>query len=300
MYLNLLKETSTAVEPLLLAGTLWALARSKAYRGLPAFSAYLACRLAVVAPLLLLVYGARLHLVDRRLAYAVYYYVYWVGYLVGAGLALLVVHEIFGFLMRPLTGLGRYASMAFRWVTLISVLVAMALALYPAGTGRNAQAAPLAAALVSLSSGAMRFMSLLELCLLAFIALSMQTLRISPRSREFGVALGLGLIAAADLFGSAFAFGHSTLATVAAYGAQAAVTLGAAVWLVYFAAPRRKPSPVRGLPTPLRRWNEVAEAFADPAPQYALSPAPRNSFLQDVERAVDRVLERNSGAQGPL
>jgi len=287
MYLNLLKEASTVMEPFLLAGTLWAFVRSKAYNRLPAFGAYLACRLAVCAPLLLLLYGARLHRVDRHLAYAVYYYVYWVGYLIGAGLALLVVHEIFGYLMRPLPGLGRYGLMAFRWVAVTSVLVALVMALYPAGTGRSP--------LVSLTGSAMRSMSILELCLLAFIVLSMQTLRVSLRSREFGVSLGLGTIAAADLFGSAFAFGHSTLASVAAYGSQVVVTLGVAVWLIYFARPERYPSPVRSVPASLRRWNEIADALAHSAPQFTLTPSPSNFFLQDVEKAVDRVLEKNSG-----
>jgi hypothetical protein len=287
MYLNLLQETSTVMEPFLLAGTLWAFVRSKAHKRLPAFGAYLACRVAVCAPLLLLLYGARLHLVDRHLAYAVYYYVYWVGYLIGAGFALLVVQEIFGFLVRPLPGLGRYGLIAFRWVSATSVLVALAVALYPAGTGRSP--------LVALTGGLMRSMSILELCLLAFIVLSMQTLRVSPRTREFGVSLGLGMIAAADMFGSAFAFGHSTLASVAAYGSQVVVTLGAAVWLIYFARAEREPSTVRDMPASLRRWNEIADALAHSAPQYTLTPPPSNFFLQDVEKAVDRVLEKNSG-----
>jgi hypothetical protein len=282
-----LKEALSVLEPIFLTGTLWALARSNSYRRLPAFGAYLACRLAVDAPLLLLLYGVRLHLVERHLAYSIYYYVYWVGYLVGAGLALLVVHEIFSHLMQPLPGLGRYGLMVFRWVTLTSVLIALAVALYPTGTGQS----PLVAA----TSGAMRCMSILELCLLTFIIVSMHTLRLSPRSWEFGVSLGLGMIAAADLFGSAFAFGQSTLASIAGYGSQVVVTLGVAVWMVYFARPKQETSLVRNVPSSLRRWNEIANALTPPAPQFTLGPSPSNFFLQDVEKAVDRVLEKNSG-----
>jgi hypothetical protein len=287
MDLNFLKQALSVTEPVLLAVTCWGFARTRAYQRLPAFGAYLACRLLVCAPLLVVLYGARLHLIERHLAYSIYYYVYWVGYLVGAGLALLVVHEIFSHLMRPLPGLSRYGLMAFRWVTLTSVLIALAMALYPAGVARS----PLVAA----TGGAMRCMSVLELCLLTFILVSMQTLRLSPRSREFGVSLGLGLIAAADLFGSAFAFGHSTLASAAGYGSQIVVTLGVAVWMIYFIRPEQEPSPVREAPSSLRRWNEIADALAPSAPHFTLTPSPSNFFLQDVERAVDRVLEKNSG-----
>ncbi len=285
---HVLKEVLSVMEPVILAATLWALARSNAFRRLPAFGAYLACRLAVCAPLVSLLFGVHLHLIDKHLAYSIYYYVYWVGYLIGAGLALLVVHEIFSHLMQPLPGLGRYGLMAFRWVTLTSMLIALALALYPMGTNRNL--------LVAATSGAMRCMSILELCLLAFIVVSMQTLRLSPRSREFGVALGLGMIAAADLFGSALAFGHPTLASVASYGSQIVVTMGVAVWMIYFVRPEQEAPVVEAtMRSPLQRWNEIANALAPSAPQVTLTPSSGNFFLREVEEAVDRVLEKNSG-----
>jgi len=73
MDLNVLKHALSVMEPVLLAGTWWAFARSKAYKRLPAFGAYLACRMAVCAPLLLLLYGEHLRLIERHLAYAIYY-----------------------------------------------------------------------------------------------------------------------------------------------------------------------------------------------------------------------------------
>jgi hypothetical protein len=287
MDLHVLKHALSLLEPVLLMGTLWTLARNKAYRRLPAFGAYLACRLAVCAALLLLLYGQHFHRIEMHLAYRIYYPVFWVGYLVGAGLALLAVHEIFSHLMRPLPGLGRYGLMAFRWVALISVLIALAVALYPTGTVQSP--------LMAVTGGAMRCVSILELFLLTFVIVSMQTLRLSPRSWEFGVSLGLGMIAAADLFGSAFAFGQSTLASVAGYGSQAVVTIGVAVWMIYFARPGQESSLVREAPTSLRRWNEIAAALTHSAPHVSFGPSPSN-FLQDVEKAVDRVLEKNSGS----
>ncbi len=283
---HFVKEFFSVVEPVLLAGTWWAYARSKAYRGFPAFGAYLACRLAVCASLVGLIYAVRFSLLEKHIAYGVYYYVYWIGYLVGSGFALLAIQEIFKYLMKPMPGLGRFGLVAFRWVTLTSVLIALAIAVYPVVQNRNL--------LVAATSGAMRCMSILELCLLAFVIVSMQTLHLSPRSREFGVALGLGMIAAADLFGSAFAFGHSTLSSFAGYGAQFVVTLGSAVWMICFVRPTVEAHTIiLPVSSPLRRWNEIAGALAPSAPQVALSSS-NNFFLQDVEKAVDRVLEKNS------
>jgi hypothetical protein len=290
MHLKELTQVLSAMEPVLLAAALWAVAKSGAYKRLPAFAAYLACRLAIVGPLVLLIYGARSHVVEKHFAYSTYYDIYWVGYLVGSGLALLVIQEIFTHLMRPFPGLSRYGLIAFRWVTLTSVLISLAMALYPVTANRRL--------LIAATSSAMRCMSILELCLLAFIILWMQTLRLSPRSREFGVALGFGLIAAADLFGSAFAFGHSTLASVAVYGSQAVVTLGVAIWMIYFVRPETEAGFAQIKPSQIQRWNEIAAALSHSPPQVALTPSPGNLFLQDVEKAVDRVLEKNSVNSG--
>jgi hypothetical protein len=284
---HFVKEFFSVVEPVLLAGTWWAYARSKAYRGFPAFGAYLACRLAVCVSLVALIYAVRFSLLEKHIAYGVYYYVYWIGYLVGSGFALLAIQETFKYLVKPVPDLGRYGFVAFRWVTLTSVLIALATAVYPMAQNRNL--------LVAATSSAMRCMSILELCLLAFVIVSMQTLHLSLRSREFGVALGLGMIAAADLFGSAFAFGHSTLSSFAGYGAQIVVTLGSIAWLVSFVRTEVEAHTIV-LPatSPLRRWNEVARGLAPPPSNVILTPSPSNFFLQDVEKAVDRVLEKNS------
>ncbi len=289
---HFVKEFFSVVEPVLLAGTWWAYARSKAYRGFPAFGAYLACRLAVCASLVALIYAVRFSLLEKHMAYGFTTTSTGSDTSLGQGLRCWSIQEIFKYLMKPLPGLGRYGLMAFRWVTLTSVLIALAMAVYPMAQNRNL--------LVAATSGAMRCMSILELCLLAFIIVSMQTLRLSPRSREFGVALGLGMIAAADLFGSAFAFGHSTLSTFAGYGAQFVVTLGSAVWMIYFVRPAVEAHTIiLPVSSPLRRWNEIAGALAPSAPSVTLTPSPSNFFLQDVEKAVDRVLEKNSGNATP-
>jgi hypothetical protein len=285
MTLHVAGHFLSLMEPLLIAAAWCAFARQSAHRTFPALGAFLTLRFGVDAALNVILYAVRLSLIDKHPAYTLYYYVFWIGYLAGAVAALLVIQEVFRHLMQPLPGLGRYGLIGFRWVTLTSVLIALAMALYPMGQSRNF--------LIAATSVTMRCVSVLELCLLGFILVSMQTLRLSPRSREFGIALGLAMIASADLFGSAFAFGHSALASLANYCLQIVGTLAPVVWMLYFliAQPERK-QVVLPATSPLRRWNEIAVALSQPAQPVALSLS-SDSFLEDVEKAVDRVLERN-------
>ncbi len=285
MILHVGTDILSVTESVLLATAWCAFASRGAYRRFPAFGAFLTCRLAIDASLSVVLYSARSSLLERHFAYSVYYYVYWIGYLAGAVAAFLVIQEVFKHLVDPLDGLGRFGLMVFRWITITSLVIALAVAVYPA-----VQKSSL---LIAATGGLMRCMSILELFLLAFIVLSMQTLEISLRSRDFGIALGLAMIAAADLFGSALAFAHPTMASVANYASQAALLLGTAVWAVYFIRPEAK---LRRLglraSTLLRRWSDVTTALDEGPAQVNLTPS-HDSFLRDVERAVDRVLEKN-------
>jgi hypothetical protein len=280
------------IEPALLGVTWCVFMRHRAYRRFPAFCAYLSCRLGVYVVLSLVLRATHLGLIDKYVAYTTYYYIFWLGYLAGAAMAFLVIQSVFSRLIEPFPGLHRLGLIGFRWATATSVLIAVVMAIFPADLNQDI--------LIEATSGVMRCMSILELCLLALILFSMQTVRLSAKSWEFGIALGLAMIASAELAASAFAFGHSTMASVANYASQIVVTLAAAVWAVYFSRPAVERAAFR-LPqsSPLRRWNEVASALTEPAPQIALGAAPVNTFfLQDVEKAVDKVMERNAMYSG--
>jgi hypothetical protein len=278
----------SAIEPILLATALCAFVKARAFRVFPAFGAFLIFRLGVDLTLDFVLQSAKLSILEKHLAYQIYFYTYWISYLAGAVMIFLVIQEIFSHLTKLIPGFGRLGLLAFRWVTLISVLVAVALSIRPGELKWDL--------LVSATSGVMRCMSVLELCLLAFIVVAMQTFQLSSRSRDFGVALGLAMIAAAELFGSAFAFGHTTMATVANYSGEIASILAAATWAAYFIfepEPAGVQSAASPISLPLSRWTEVADALGHPPPQIALG-ASSHFFLQDVEKAVDKVLENNS------
>ncbi|AXC13079.1 hypothetical protein ACPOL_3800 [Acidisarcina polymorpha] len=273
-------------EPILLALTLCAFLKAGIYKRFPWFGAYLGFRLSIYAVLNLLLYSARGRFLEDHIAYNAYYYIYWVGYLAQAAVSFLVIQEVFRHLMDPLPGLGKLGLIAFRWVTLSSVLIAGVLAVFPVASGRDL--------LLSAASSVMRCVSVLELCLLAFIVLSMETLQISLRSQDFGVALGLGMVAASELVNSAVNLGPSSFALATSYACNIFLALAAVVWIAYFlklgAAAKPAALPVG---SPLLRWNEIAGALGHPPPHVALGSS-SEFFLHDVEKAVDKVLEKNS------
>ncbi len=276
----------STIEPILLGVALWALVRSNASSKFPAFCTYLSCRLLDYAALTLLLHAVRLNAGDKHFLYAVYYYVYWAGYLAGALLAFLAIQEVFRILLKPFPGLSRFGLIGFRWVTLISVIISLATTIFPVGVHRQV--------LITATSGVMRCISILELCLLAFILLSMQTLQLSWRSRSFGLSAGLAMIASAELFGSAFAFGHPTMASAANYASQVVVTLASAVWAASFLKKEASSAAaVLPLTSSLSLWNEIASALAQPVTPVMMASS-TDFFLQDVEKAVDRVLKKNS------
>ena len=275
------------VELLVLTGALWAFLRARTYRIFPAFGAFLLSRLIIDLALNSVLQCVRLGILEKHDAYQIYFYTYWGSYLAGAVIVFLVVQELFGRLTKLLPSSGRFFLLGFRWVTVISVLAAIMLTIRMRELNWSLVA--------SATSNVMRCMSFLELCLLAFVIVAMQTFQLSPQSRDFGITLGLGLMAAAHLFESAFAFGHTSMATVANYSGEIASVLAAAIWAGYFL--RETETAVKplitssSLPPVAARWNEISDALSNPRTRAAST----RLFLEDVEKAVDRVLENNSG-----
>jgi hypothetical protein len=142
---------------------------------------------------------------------------------------------------------------------------------------------------------AMRCVSVLEFCLLAFILLSARALGISWRSRIVGITLGFGVLAVVDTVCFMFLLrpGSPLLPWVLVRETGSAVAAG--VWLVSLLMPEPNRTAVSlGSTSQLHKWNEIAVALGKPVPHVALGqPEPSPFFLQDVERVVDRVLSRN-------
>ncbi len=217
----------------------------------------------------------------------VYAALFWTAYGVSGLLTFITAQQIFRDALAPVPGLRRLALLGYRWVAVVSV----AISVIPAALPLFFHSQTLHVSLIQ----AMRCVSVLEFCLLAFILLSAQTLGISFSSRIVGITLGFGVLAAVDTvcFMVLLRTGSPMLPWILAR--QAGSLLAVSIWLVYLIKPEPARSTVE-LPSSsqLRKWNEIAMALGKPVPNIALMPQHGPFFLQDVEQVVDRVLSRNA------
>ena len=161
--------------------------KRKFYRRFPSMAAYLALHAASM-PMLL----AGFYLQGQpwgRDYYFVYFFTYWAVYIASAVLLLLVSVEVFRSALSALPGLMKIGIVIFRWAILVSVVLTFSSMPF---THRGLAAVP------DIAVGFMRSISVVELCLLAFLCLSMNALRLSIRDMAFGIALGFGIMSSND------------------------------------------------------------------------------------------------------
>ena len=209
----------------------------------------------------------------------VYDTLFWVAYGTSGVLTFFTAQQIFRDALDPLPGLRRLALVAFRWVALVSVAISVVPAIVPLFFRSQSEQITVLQA--------MRCVSVLEFCLLAFILLSAQALGISWRSRIVGITLGFGVLAIVDTVCFMFLL-RSSLSELLPWllVRETGSVIAASVWLGYLLIREPKRTAVRlKSSSQLQKWNEIALALGQPEP----SPF----FLQDVERVVDRVLSRN-------
>jgi hypothetical protein len=217
----------------------------------------------------------------------VYCVLFWAAYGASGVLTFLTAQQIFRDALEPLPGLRRLALVAFRWVAVVSVALSAVPAIVPLFF--RAQSWQITAL------QAMRCVSVLEFCLLAFVLLSAQALGISWRSRIVGITLGFGVLAVVDTV--CFMFLLRSLSNLLPWLVvrETGGVVAACLWLGYLLMQEPKRAGVQlKNSSQLQKWNEIAVALGKPVPHIALGqPEPSPFFLQDVEAVVDRVLSRN-------
>jgi hypothetical protein len=272
---------------LLIAGVCFL--KSGSARRLPALGVYFIVRGFTLLVLEGLVWSGGLPAYGT-LRYAAYFYTYWGSYVVSAITIFFVVQEVFKRVMEPVPGLRRLGLLAFRWISIVSVVVSVGAIALPAGTGNSGQYF-----LIQVGPHLMRCVSIMELSLLAFLALSIQTLGRSFRSRLFGIGFGFGLQAATELVCSALYAKYPAMTSPLNLFQQAMITVVLLTWAAYFLVP--EPSAERSLivlppSSSMARWNALAKGIGQ-TPEVALTTQPSGFFLQDIEGVVDRVLAKN-------
>ena len=170
--------------------------------------------------------------------YRAYFYGYWSFQAVTAVLEFAIIYEIFGQLFRPYPYLRDFARVLLRWIGSLLLLVAVLFALTA-----TSQEGPVIVAVLWVE----RSIRLVQCGLLFFLLWFCYYLGITRRHYLFGVALGFGTLAAADLV---------TIATRQVTGyigdkafnliLMAAADWAVAIWLTYFLsrAPVSRTQPV--------------------------------------------------------
>jgi hypothetical protein len=258
--------------------------RSKRF---PAMTTYLSVRAASAGILEIILNLDRFTRISETLQYSVYFYTYWTCYIASAVAIFFVIREVFCHVTEPVPGIRRFGLLAFNWVALISGIISASSALPLKGVG---------AGLMSIGFQVMRCVSILELCLLAFLALFIHSLGRSYRSTAFGIALGFGLQAGMELILSLFATPSAGLNVSMNLALQSVITLVLGSWIAYFALPEpqaEREAITLPVSSPLIRWNEIATALGHSTPHVAVGQSGA-TFLQDVEQVVDKVLTKNS------
>jgi len=283
MPLNLAMAVMSGVEFLLWATLAYLFWKRNLHRRFPAMGSYLALHV-VSTPVLL----SLLYLYSQpwgKIFYAVYFFGFYGVYIASAVLLLFVTMEVFRSALSAFSGLMKFGLVIFRWAVLASVLVTFSTITY---SHRGVLIIP------DIAFGLMRSVSILEICLLAFLCFSMNALRLPIRDMAFGISLGFGLLSANDLVMAAIIKLNSSLIEPFQFIYQAVVLVAIGMWVAYSSLPEpvRKPMVVPANST-IYRWNEIASALGHTGTQVAVVQPASSFFLTDVEKVVDKVLTRN-------
>jgi hypothetical protein len=257
--------------------------RKHLHRRFPAISRYLGLRV-LSSPLLLGIlyvqgkpWGVDIHFL--------YFFAYWAIYVASAAMLFFICIEIFRSMLAPFTGLLKLGTIAFRWAALVSSIVSLATIPY----GHRG-----VLVMSDIAYGLMRSVSVLELCLLAFLCLSMNALKLPLRDLSFGFALGFGVVAANDFVLAALISANPSFAAPLQIVYETVLLCVVCFWVVYCALPEpaRKPV-VMAANSTIYRWNEIAAALGHGTKIAVQQPA-NSFFLTDVEKVVDKVLTRTN------
>ena len=257
--------------------------KKKLSRRFPAMAAYLALRV-ISTPALLVVLWIYSQPWGRNY-YVVYFFGYWAVYIASAVLLFFICTEVFRSALSSFSGLMRFGIVIFRWAVFASVIVTFSSISF---AHRGILVIP------DIAFGLMRSVSVLELCLLGFLCLSMNALRLSVRDIGFGISLGFGVMSSSEFILASLVSRSPSLTAPLQFVYESLILLAIGTWVTYCAVPEpaRKPV-VLPVNSTIFRWNEIASALGRAGTQVAVQQPANAFFLTDVERVVERVLNRN-------
>ena len=215
----------------------------------------------------------------------IYYFGFFAAYLASTVLLFFICIEVFRSALAPFPGIAKLAIVIFRWAAVVSVIVSLTSISY-AHKGIYI--------IGDVCYGLMHSVSVLELCLLAFLCLSMNALRLTVRDMSFGIALGFGVLSSGDFILASWISRVASLYDPLQFVYESLILGTLAIWMVYCVLPEpaRKPVLMPASST-IYRWNEIASALGHTGTKVAVQQPANSFFLSDVERVVEKVLARN-------
>jgi hypothetical protein len=285
MPLNVAMSAMSAAEIVLWAALAIFFFSKGLHRRFPAMGYYLALRAISTPALMLFLYLDTKPWAINVHAGQIYYFGFFATYLASTVLLFLICIEVFRSALAAFPGIAKLAIVIFRWAAVVSIIVSLTSISY-AHKGL--------ALIADVCYGLMHSVSVLELCLLAFLCLSMNALRLTVRDLSFGIALGFGMMSAADFILSSLMSRATSLADPLQIVYEALILATLATWMIYSIIPEQVRKPVlMPASSTIHRWNEIASALGHTGTQVAAQQPANSFFLSDVERVVEKVLARN-------
>ena len=257
----------SVTEFFLLAGLAFLFWKRGLIHRFPAMAAYLVLHLAA-NPALLTVLTFR-SLPGNEFLGSIYFFGSFAVNIASAVLILLVCIEIFRSALSAFPGLMKVGIDIFRCAILVCVLRTFSSILFP-HSGLLVYA--------HMAQSLMRSASAIELCLLVFLCLSMNSLQLPARDMGFGIALGFGPMSANAFVSAPLISAHTPMAAHVGLANEALVLLSLGIWVACALLPARRRQPlVMRSTSAIYRWNEIACALSDADTQEPYRSPPANS-----------------------
>lgn len=211
-----------------------------------------------------------------------YFWLFWCGEVVNAVLGFKVIHEIFLDVFRPYHTLKDLGTLLFKWAGVVMMLVSVVVAF-----SNSFDKSPLVHAVTTLQ----RSVRIVQFGLILFLLLFSRFLGVSRKQVSFGISLGFGLLAGAELLLLALNSGgfvkqdNLNLVNMGSY------ILAIFVWFVY-ALSRHAVRESTGNRLQTQRWEQ---SLAD-----LQHPVPSDSLIPMFENMVERAFSRSSNLEADL
>ena len=217
-----------------------------------------------------------------KASYEYFFYTYWICTGISLAIGFKVIHEIFLDVFRPYHTLQDLGSVLFKWAALVMLLAAGVVAAASPATDQGA--------LVQAVLTVQRCVRVTQVGLILFLLVFSRYLGVSWRQHSFGIALGFGSFASAELILVALrAVGYLSEATVSLAN-MAFYNCAVLTWLGYVLVKSRTKEASANL-LMSQRWDQSLGALQHPVGSESLIPM--------FEGMVERAFSRTNGDSAP-